>query len=354
MTVWCTPDLNSPDPSTGVQRQLSSDPSSWTRIYAGQHGPSPRTLVPLPLDPPLKLAPGSKIGLYIHSTLPGDQALVYDNYCGRGCVYTDEYVTIHPGHSHVSNRPFGSTSMWGWGSAWRSGRVFVGRMEYGVRYKLWGPRVHSSYGSSFRRSTLALFMLQRRDECVWSTMPDDVIMYVLNMCPWDWFLDSVEGVERERGREREPVVQRNRGDGGGYYYDEGDDTAPGEPAPYEDDDDDDASTASEREAPSPSCTSSEPPSTSSRKPSMSLSILLPMAPMASSVLSFLAASAFFLSFSMALVSSSFWFFMASSVCCSFCSTISLSSCSSLGAFLEISMSLFNLLSSSLDDDDDDA
>ena len=100
--------------------------------------------------------------------------------------------------------------MWGWGSAWRSGRVFVGRMEYGVRYKLWGPKSHLSYGSAFRAATTALFMLQRRDDTIWATMPDDVIMYVLNMCPWDWFDDSVEVLEREMGRERESVVQRNR------------------------------------------------------------------------------------------------------------------------------------------------
>ena len=164
-------------------------------------------------------------------------------------MYTDQFITLHPGHSHVSNRPFGTTSMWGWGSAWRSGRTFVGKMEYGVRYKLWGPRVHSEYGGSFRECTRALFMMQRRDECLWSVMPDDVIMYVLNMCPWDWFADTVDGCERERGRTREPVVQRNRGDRyGGYYDDGGDDMAPGEALEEDDDDDDEEYVPSDDDA----------------------------------------------------------------------------------------------------------
>ncbi|GMH54149.1 hypothetical protein TL16_g01614 [Triparma laevis f. inornata] len=156
-----------------------------TYLYLRKDPPPSRiTLQKLTLSTPITLKPNQIFGVYIHSSQPGDTALIYDNYCGRGPIYTDDYLTMSSGHAHVSNRPFGKTSMWGWGSPWRNGRCFVGSLDYG------------------------LFILQRRT-CIWATLPDEVIMYILNMCTYDWFNDTVGEIEGERGRKREAVVQRN-------------------------------------------------------------------------------------------------------------------------------------------------
>jgi len=50
-------------------------------------------------------------------------------------------------------------------------------------------------------------MLQRREESVWSALPDDVIMYVLNFCKWDWFDDKVEDMEKQGNHARQRVRQ---------------------------------------------------------------------------------------------------------------------------------------------------
>jgi len=186
---------------------LDPDADGWTNIYTGTHQSNFNQLVPLTLKTPLELKPGQRVCLYVHSTLPGDSALVYDNYCGVGPIWTDDFITVHDGLAHVSNKAFGKTSMWGWGSAWRRDRAFVGRIAYGVRWALWRPQTHRSYGGRFRDGGRALFMLQRREESVWSALPDDVIMYVLNFCKWDWFDDKVEDMEKQGNHARQRVRQ---------------------------------------------------------------------------------------------------------------------------------------------------
>ncbi|GMH53678.1 hypothetical protein TrRE_jg1968, partial [Triparma retinervis] len=189
------------------EAEIDPDPELFDLIYTGTHQASYNTMVPLTLPTPLSLSPGSRVVLYVHSTLPGDQALVYDNYCGAGPIWTDDFITVEDGLAHVSNKAFGRTSMWGWGSAWRRDRAFVGRINYGVRWSLWRPATHLSYGPSFRDCGRALFILQRRDECIWAMMPDDVIMYILNFCRFDWFNDSVEDLERQSSYTRLRVRQ---------------------------------------------------------------------------------------------------------------------------------------------------
>jgi len=71
----------------------------------------------------------------------------------------------------------------------------VGRISYGIVYKLWNPQEYFNFGSKFQSRTKIMFACQRRLECPISMLPDDVIFYVLNMCRWDWFDDSPDEVE---------------------------------------------------------------------------------------------------------------------------------------------------------------
>ncbi|KAK3247448.1 hypothetical protein CYMTET_43054 [Cymbomonas tetramitiformis] len=51
----------------------------WTRVYKGHHEESMDDLVQITLNMPIKVSGGKGCGLYVHSTLDGDQAIVYDN-----------------------------------------------------------------------------------------------------------------------------------------------------------------------------------------------------------------------------------------------------------------------------------
>lgn len=185
--------------------RISLHPSSWTKLYEKTHKPCPRgQYTELVFDKPVRLKPGEMRALYIHSTLSGDQAIVYDNSYHGSSVrrYDDDKLSILTGRAHVSTTCFGQDPIWGWGNAWRDRREFVGRLAYGTVYKLWNPEVLPKFGSCFQNGARSLLMCQRRWESPISVLPDEAIFYILNMCPWDWFNDCTKTMKDRRKREK--------------------------------------------------------------------------------------------------------------------------------------------------------
>ncbi len=176
----------------------------WDKIYERRHGPSYRAYKELDLSSnPIVMHPGEIRGVYIHSTLESDQAIVYDNQSSIK-THDDQFLTVLPGRAHVSTCAFGTTPIWGWGNAWRDNREFVGKINYGVVYKLWNPSENLSFGDNFRGLARNLFLCQRRWESPMSMLSDDCIFYILNMCRWDWMEDSV-GSMRDHKRSMKAI-----------------------------------------------------------------------------------------------------------------------------------------------------
>jgi len=188
-----------------VDHRIPLEPSSWTKIYDKRHDPCPRgRYTELVFDEPVYLKPGEMRALYIHSTLPGDRAIVYDNsyYGSSEKRFEDDKLAILTGRAHVSTTCFGQDPIWGWGNAWRDRREFVGRLAYGTVYKLWNPEVQPKFGSCFQDGARALMLAQRRWESPVSMLPDEAVFYILNMCRWDWFDDSSNTMKDRRKREK--------------------------------------------------------------------------------------------------------------------------------------------------------
>lgn len=135
LTVWSSPD--------GHGGGKVCDVDEWTKVYEHTHEPSYENFVELKLDQAITLHKGEKVGLYVHSKLPGDQAIVYDNnQHGSHGRKDDGKLVIWPGTAHLSNKPFGRRAPWG-GDALRPRRQFVGRVGYAVRWLLWNPEVRT-------------------------------------------------------------------------------------------------------------------------------------------------------------------------------------------------------------------
>ena len=192
-----------------MDRRVRLNPAFWTKLFDKTVGCSFREYKTLELDTPIKMKPGETKVIYIHSTLPGDEAIVYDNsyYGGTTRRYNDDKLAILTGRAHVSTQVFGQEPIWGWGNAWRDRREFVGRLEYGAVYKLWNPQMQPKFGSNFQDGARALFMCQRRWESPWSLLPDECIFYILNMCRWDWFKDNSDTMKDRKKREKVRVRQ---------------------------------------------------------------------------------------------------------------------------------------------------
>jgi len=176
MTVWTTP-------SSHQDKWQSS--AAWTKVYERSHAPSHEDLVALDLDAPIRLAAGESCGLFVHSARHGDTAVVYDNMRPAATRSGRRLFTILPGRASLDNVPFGANGMWGEG--WRTRREFVGRIAVGVCWRLWNPEVHSLFPLSFRRAARCLLLCATKPDCQLHFLSDAVILYVLNMCRWDWF-----------------------------------------------------------------------------------------------------------------------------------------------------------------------
>lgn len=174
MTVWTTP---------GGYRGKARDQSAWTLVYQGDHDESYRQLVSLALPEPLCLAAGEVRGLFVHSSRPGDSSIVYDNQ--RYPQPEGMLLSILPGMAALDMRPFGRTGFWGEG--WRDCRDFVGRIDVGVCWRLWNPECHQLFPASFRRAVRCLLLCVARPACPLHVLSDSLLLYVLNMCRWDWF-----------------------------------------------------------------------------------------------------------------------------------------------------------------------
>jgi hypothetical protein len=199
LTVW----VSNEDEGNG-DNQVRLNPAYWTKLYEKTHRASKRAYKTLVLEKPIILKPGQVRCIYIHSTLPNDEAIVYDNsYYGMSSKrYEDEKLAILTGRAHVSPEVFGQEPIWGWGNAWRDRREFVGRLEYGTVYKLWNPQVQPKFGSNFQDCSRTLSLCQRRWESPFSSLPDECIYYILNMCRWDWFDDDSDTMKDRRQREK--------------------------------------------------------------------------------------------------------------------------------------------------------
>mmetsp|Transcript_64824 Transcript_64824/g.97685 ORF Transcript_64824/g.97685 Transcript_64824/m.97685 type:complete len:438 (-) Transcript_64824:46-1359(-) len=210
LTVWVNNDdafqrLN----DTSLQRRVRLNPRYWTKLYDQTVAPSPRQYRKLELSEPIVLKPGDLRVLYIHSTLHDDSAIVYDNtpYGRNANQFEDDKLAIMSGRAHVSTQVFGQNPIWGYGNAWRDRREFVGRLEYGTVFKLWNPQVQPKFGSKFQEGARQLFLCQRRWESQWSKLPDECIFYILNMCRWDWFDDSVSTMKARKKREKTKLLE---------------------------------------------------------------------------------------------------------------------------------------------------
>jgi len=193
MTVWYT--RRSFD-------DVNETEEAWTRVYSGEHVPTEmstsNTYTELRLAEAIRLAPGERVGMYVHSAMPGDNGLVYDNQ-RQQVTHADKVFRILPGYAHLSNRPFGTSGPWG--RPWRTNREFVGRIEFGVRWKMWSPsaEVHHAFPAGFRATVVTMLLASRRPESLLYLLQDEILFFILNKCAWDSWGEAMHEAEESRG-----------------------------------------------------------------------------------------------------------------------------------------------------------
>ena len=200
-------------------RTSSAEKMQWQRHFGPRMVPPSANLFELDLDVPIRLAPGMKSTVYVHSELHSDTAIVYDNQRHEDSTYEDLVIRILPGIAHTSNVPFSAINHWG-GNAWRRDREFVGSIRYGVSLMLWTPHIHMLFPSTYRQSVFNLLCLHRNlgEQAVLGPnlgkLPKDVVFKIINFLPWDWSfnpstsrsLESAPPITHGGGRHRQATT----------------------------------------------------------------------------------------------------------------------------------------------------
>lgn len=201
LTVWTT---------KGSYQRKEHQQDKWDCLYEAEHPPSYEKYTPLRLRAPIRLLPGESCGLYVHSKLPGDDALVYDNQRAQ-VTHEDAVFRVLPGKAHLSNRPFGCQGMWGF--PWRDRREFVGRICYGVRYVLWNPvtEIHHRFPPGFKQAVWTILLCARKPESPFYWLHDEVLFYIFNLCKYDWFSCSTPKRLQEKMREEPQALGHDAG-----------------------------------------------------------------------------------------------------------------------------------------------
>jgi hypothetical protein len=202
ITVYTTKDLV---PHTSCFQ----DSSKWEAVQSVTLTSSWSKYVPIKFDIPVDIPPGECRGFYIHSTIPSDTAIVYDNCRSSSESHppSDLHVSVHPGLAHLSPTAFSDVGGFGWGGTWRRNRVFVGQVEYGVKTVLWTKKNNELFTPTFRKCATAFYL---HLTMTWSGgLPEDCAQYILNMLGWDWFEEAEMRMSKSFvERATESVVRR--------------------------------------------------------------------------------------------------------------------------------------------------
>ena len=105
ITIWVTKENQD-------FRAVLEDKESWERVYQHNHTPSTRKFVEFFLDSPIRLEPNETRGVYIHSALPNDRGIVYDNsrmWSGNNPRVKDDFIQVSSAYAHTSYDPFSRT-----------------------------------------------------------------------------------------------------------------------------------------------------------------------------------------------------------------------------------------------------
>jgi len=182
-----------------------SDP--WSLVMSRDIlGTQPLNLVPLSI--PVVVLAKQKRGFYIHCSVIHDEAIIYQSYNNyEEVTVQDKNIVLFPGQARCGFNPFDNNGRW------RFIRGFSGRVIYRAIKKVWSPRYHMKFPTSFRTVVRTLLMLWDRPGCILNVLPKESIFDIIGFMDWDWF-ESEENLNTS-----EPtVVLRRTHEFSDYYY----------------------------------------------------------------------------------------------------------------------------------------
>lgn len=120
----------------------------------------------------IKLLPGQKCSLYIHSGLPDDLGIQYQSYGKGSIVAEDDHLLMYPGlghtvfymlqlshylHAQQGCEPFDEINGW-----YRAYRGLSGTLNYRCQRKMWNIWCHRDFPLHFRECVKTVLLCRER------------------------------------------------------------------------------------------------------------------------------------------------------------------------------------------------
>lgn len=198
------------------------DQEHWKLVASVRCKPMWNSTTEVQFDQKVRLLPGQRRAIYVHSALPDDLGLQYHTTRGneRDAVDEDEFVALYPGVGHTSSTPFDRD--YGW---YRHPRCLAGKLGYSARLRTWTPKYHAEFPDPLKGALRTMLLAQGRGDCVLHQLPVDLIFQVMEKCEWEHFGSGALAVTAESSEDEDEyqtdferqlaALGRHGGNGGG-------------------------------------------------------------------------------------------------------------------------------------------
>ena len=181
----------------GVQRAVARsgwgnandmiDPSRWELVARVQQPASWHKRAEILLQTPVRVLPGTAVGIYIHTNAENDGGLIYQSCARSDRLGSSEHLVLLPGLGHTSSTPFGTEDGW-WASSRQQMRGPAGAVGYTARRRFWSAGAEAAeLPLTLRAAVREVLLCHARGGIPLSVLPKVVLYAVLERCTWSWF-----------------------------------------------------------------------------------------------------------------------------------------------------------------------
>lgn len=166
---------------TGWGHHYEMNERGWALVHDEQLPPSWNTAREVRLQQPVRIMPHHTRALFVHSNLPDDLGIQYQEWRPADVVAADDTVQILPGLGFTGQVPFDHRHGW-----YRQGRGPAGGISYTSQPVYWNMRSHAGCPAELQGMVRTMLCVHAQPESTLHVLPAHLLLYMLEFLRWDW------------------------------------------------------------------------------------------------------------------------------------------------------------------------
>ena len=173
---------------TGWGHHYELNPAGYELVHEEQLPPSWNAAREVRLQRPVRILPHHTRALYVHSNLPDDLGIQYQEYRGTEVVADDGCVRMLKGLGFTGEVPFDQRRGW-----YRQDRGPAGGLSYTAQPVYWSMAKHASFPVQLQQLVRTMLSVHAQPESTLHVLPQHLLLHILQRLRWDWAV--LEGEE---------------------------------------------------------------------------------------------------------------------------------------------------------------